>query len=620
MPTVRSYNPQVNSQSPGVNQVSAPSTSAVTTSAVGTGAQTRGTRMAGPARSIPTSGPFRNPLPSDSFGVAPINPTAVADSIGNLGAGVSRLAQNIQAMQARVATTEAEEALVNFEREKNQMFFNPETGYFNTQGKVAFDSAKPMSESLQDLQRRYGESLENEQARELFNRSASQHLMRAEQDVMRHASTQFNAWEERVISARIENSLDNASAYWNDPEQLATNFELGRQSIIDKAYARGDISTANQQDLIDLGIVPGEKSDRTPEQIEQLKLEQIQSLQIITEEVRNFDSRFAMNAIESAISASASDGQVMLAELSGLLETQDLNQLQGVIDRKFLTEKDQRDSNAAVTMSNSFVSQYGDVDNARALILEEINAIEDPQLQEKTRREAMYQLDLKLRADSEARAQTFQAAEGFLMGGGSVDQFIASNAEQWAALEPQQQKALLAGPVVQTDFNVLSELLLKPPAELARINPPDYFTKLAEGDRTRLINAVEAARTGAPEAQIGRTITQQITASVNQIFGAANKRNTETSRQVDAFYSTVTAEMAYRSQQKQAPLTSEEVTSMLNDMTREVIIERRWWPDTTMTMADIPADDVAPLSDFLRQNGYPVTSENILRAYRQASQ
>jgi Holliday junction resolvasome RuvABC endonuclease subunit len=635
MPTVRRYTPQVNSQSPGANRTSAPSVSAIgvgaqgvsaqrvgtqNTGTVTTGAQTTSVRMTGPARSAPMSNAFRNPLPSDSFGVAAINPGAVGNAMTNLGTGITRLAAAAAAMQERVNTTAAEEALVNFEREKNNAFFDPDNGYFNTQGKVAYDKAKETRESLVELQNRYSESLESPQAREMFDRAATQHLTRAETEIMRHASNQYSAWEQRVIGARVENSLDNASRYWNDPEQLATNFELGRQSIIDMAYARGDISQANEQDLIDMGVIPGEKSDRTPEQIAQIQQEQSESLRIVTEEVHNFDSKFAMNAIESAINTSAAAGQTMLADMSSLLETRDLINIQTKIDQKTVAETTQRNAAAAITISNSLVSQYGDEPNAQQLINAEVNAIEDTDLQERVRRESRYQLGLKMQADSEARGQYFIGAEAALMTGSSIDQWIAGNADQWHAMEPNQQKVLLAGPVTQTNFNVLSDLLLKPASELARINPPDYFTHLAEGDRMRLINAVEAARTGSPESQIGRTITQQITSSVEQIFGEPNKRNNEESKQVDAFYATVTAEMAYRSSQLQRPLTSEEVTSMLSDMTREVIIEKRWWPDTTMTMADIPAADMQPLSDFLRQSGYPVTSENLIRAYRQASQ
>ena len=49
-----------------------------------------------------------------------------------------------QTMQ-RIDTTSAEEALVAFEREKNNLFFNPENGYFNTQGKNAYDNAAATS-------------------------------------------------------------------------------------------------------------------------------------------------------------------------------------------------------------------------------------------------------------------------------------------------------------------------------------------------------------------------------------------------------------------------------------------------------------------------------------------
>ena len=55
--------------------------------------------------------------------------------------GAADLATGIEAMGVRIDTTEAEEAAVSFEQEKNDLFFNPDSGYFNTRGKNALDGA-----------------------------------------------------------------------------------------------------------------------------------------------------------------------------------------------------------------------------------------------------------------------------------------------------------------------------------------------------------------------------------------------------------------------------------------------------------------------------------------------
>ena len=65
--------------------------------------------------------------------------------------GLASVAQAGAQMMQRIDTTSAEEALVAFERDKNNLFFNPESGYFNTQGKNAFDNATAANEALLTL-------------------------------------------------------------------------------------------------------------------------------------------------------------------------------------------------------------------------------------------------------------------------------------------------------------------------------------------------------------------------------------------------------------------------------------------------------------------------------------
>jgi len=57
---------------------------------------------------------------------------------------------------------------------------------------------------------------------------------------------------------------------------------------------------------------------------------------------------------------------------------------------------------------------------------------------------------------------------------------------------------------------------------------------------------------------------------------------------------------------------------MLSGLTRTVVQEGRFF-DTELDLTDIPADDVSVLSKFLRDNNKPVTADNLIRAYKQAS-
>lgn len=541
------------------------------------------TRSAGApaARNIPSSGPFRENLPTDSFGVAPMNPTAIGQGISAIGQGLDRLAQSVQKFQERASTTAAEEALVNFEREKNTFFFDPENGYFNTQGRDAYDLKDSAVESLTKLQQKYSDSLEDLDAREMFSTASTAQITRAQQDILRHASSQFDAWEVATLNARLENTLENASLYWDDPSQRAVQLELGRQSIMDISMIRGA------------------------------------SAETIAEELQTYNSRFATATIESALGVSSAAGQQALAENKDMLEAPDILKVQSKIDQKMRSEIEQMNSSAATNIATSLVSQFGDLPSARTLITDQIDQIEDPDLRQKALRESTYQLDNRMRAKSESQAATFEIAEQFLMQGGSIDQFIAANPEGWQNMTPAQQRKLKSGEVITTDFTTLSRLLNLPREDLARVNPADYADKLSEADRRNLETQVRNAITGAPEGQVGRTRAAQVTSMITRLFGDDKKWKNETREQVDTFYSLITAEEQYRQQLKGSPLSSDEFSSMLNDMSRTAVIERNWLPDKTQSLKDVPASEVAPISAILRGNGYPVTSDNIIKLYRQ---
>ena len=549
--------------------------------------QTTSSAAAPAARAIGGAGPMQQAAPSDAFGVSAINPTAVAQGMNQLAQGLDRLNSRVEDFRLRAATTEAEEALVNFEREKNHQFFDPTEGYFNRQGRVAYDSAQSTVESLSKLKQKYADTLTSEEARAMFSKSADAQLTRAQQDVMRHASTQFNAWEAATLEARVENTLENASLYWNDPSQRSVQLEIGRQTLMDVGATQG----------------------LSPE--------------AVAEKLQTYNSQFAMATIDAALNVSAAAGQQALMENKEMLEAPDLMKVQVAIDRRLVTEREQMLSDTAVNVAQDLVSQFGDLPSARRLITEQVNAIQDEDLRSRTLREATYQLDNRLRANSESQAATFELAEKFIVGGGSVDQFIAANPQGWETMTAAQQRKLRSGEIITTDWRTFSALLNLPQADLARVNPADYADKLSEPDRRALEQAVRAAITNDPAGQIGRTRSAEIESRITGLFGretSTKKWDDETRSQVDAFYSTVTAEAMYREQLKGAPLSPQEFTSILDDLTRKKVVEGGSWfgfGSSEYTISDVPAVEYAPIASALRRLNRPVTGDNIVELYRQ---
>ncbi|QGT52255.1 hypothetical protein [Vibrio phage MZH0603] len=493
-------------------------------------------------------------------------------------------------LKQRVDTTSAEEAIVAFEKDKNDLFFNPESGYFNTQGKNAYDNAAAATESLNELKKRYGENL-NDNARNLFNKSADAQILRSQSDIARHSSKGLKAWEVATVQAQVENTIENSSLYWNQPDKLRVQNALGRQHVIDAANLEGVGAEATNERL------------------------------------QTYDSTFFKGTINAAVSNSSAEGQAALDQYGDKLEGHDKIKIEKMIAAKAKTEKTQADSQQAVING----ARIADTFDSREDVRNEVNQIEDPDLRKKTMTEAMRQFNLKKQGEKEAQVEAFDRAESHVLNGGSAETYQVEDPEGWERLSAKQKKSIEVGKAVITDWNVYSDLMTLPKAELAKVDPTEHFHQLAPGERRSLVSAVKSANgTGSSadkiDHQIGRTRNSQTTAAVEQILGKKSKWNDKKIQQANAFYDLLDGEVKFREQQKGSSLSSEEFTDVLSDLTREVTIEKSAFgldvlaPDEELSVTDIPPENVRVLSKFLRDNGIPVTSENLLKAQRQAGE
>jgi hypothetical protein len=510
---------------------------------------------------------------------------------GDIAQGAVNLAQAGLNIKNRIDTTSAEEALVSFERDKNALFFNPENGYFNTQGRNAFDAAPVANSALDRLKKQYGDSL-NEQARSAFDKSADAHITRARADIGRHSSKGLQTWETATIEAQVENTIENASLYWSDPQSMRVQRVIGEQAIIDSAQTTG--------------IGPEATAER----------------------LQNYRSTFASNAIAAATQSSSTEGQEQMDSMGDLLEGPDKVKLKREIEAKQKVEKTQGDAQAAVLTATNLVSQYDD----RSDIQEQVNEISDPDLRKKTMAESMRLFSAKRQAESEARGDAFEAGESHIISGGSAETYKAENPEGWERLSPKQQKSLESGKSVITDWTQFSALMTLPRAELAKVDPVEHFNTLAPSERKSLISAVKSAngtgsKTDKIDHQTGRTRTSQTTAAVDQIFGKKTNRNEAEQKQVEAFYGVVDDERIRRESELDRNLTSEEYTIMLSELTRSVVQDKSTifgfgipFTGGEIELTDIPADKMTILSNALRDRGVAVTSDNLIKAFLQATE
>jgi predicted DNA-binding protein YlxM (UPF0122 family) len=507
---------------------------------------------------------------------------------------VLNVAEAVQQESHRYDITSAEEASAAFGDAKNKLFFEPGKGYFSTQGRNAVDGADTANKSLDKMKQQYGESL-SPNARAMYDRSVDAQISRSRVDIARHASDGLKAWETFTLHSQVENTIENASLYWNQPDKLGVQNALGRHAVRDGAEMEGVGAEATNERL------------------------------------QTYDSSFARAVIESAIASSAKDGSAMLDKYGDRLEGAEKTKFKKEVYAKAAAEKLQANAQQAVASGVTLVATY----DSREDIREEVNKIDDTDLRKKTMSEAMRQFDLKKKGESEDQARSFESAESHIEEGGSAETFQATDPEGWARLSVGEKKTIKAGKVVTTNGAKFMSLLMLPKEELAKVNPAEHYKDIARSERGKLVSAVKSARgTGSPidnmHHQIGRTTSAQTIAALEQMFGEKKKDWSDAQiKSTNSFYDLLSGEVAFREEQKGGTLSSQEFTDTLADLTRQVtVVDKGFFFDSDEDLnvfgAETDDDDVEGMSaedarlirDHLHARGVRVTAESLVKVYR----
>lgn len=510
---------------------------------------------------------------------ADINPSTItqANFGRGIGQGLGNLADAAAGVQTRIAKTEAQEALTAFEKEKNDIFFNPDTGYFNLQGKNAYDESVGTAKKLAELKAKYGDNLSSETAKRMFSGVADTHIMRANEDINRHAAKNLKAWQSATQKAQIENTLENSVLYWNDPKRLSVQRELGRQTILEISQ--------------DEGIGP----------------------EATNEKLQTYDSTFYSGAIQTALGKNYKQAQQLFKQHKDSLEGPDRLKLEQMFEQKRKANAAKYYANQSVNIATGLVAKYGDLDNARSLILDEINNIKDPKLRKQAMRETMYQLNLNQQAREEEQSATYEGAQDFLLQGGSVDQFINDNPDQWENLTAKQKAALTKGPTIETDFTVYSDLMLLPPEKLAQIKPRDYVEDLATPEYKQLVIAVKSAKNKGTDHQLGRTRNAQVTTAIELLMDEKKSSwSIKDKEKANRYYSLIDREVKFREEKKGAPLTSEEFTELLDGLKVNIVTHQGVIYDNDVDLSEVDDDDIERATKALHSRGIDASGENII--------
>lgn len=527
---------------------------------------------------------------------------------GQIAKGVADVVSAGIQLKGRIDTTSSEEALVQFERDKNSLFFNPDTGYFNSQGRDAYDQSADVSKAVEELKVQYGSTL-NAQSKQLFDRSADAHITRSNADIARHASKGLKAWEIATIESQVENSLENASLYWNDADRLRVQSVLGRQAIIESSEMMGIGSEAT------------------------------------AEKLQTFESAFANSTINAAIQSSASDGQEALDQYGDRLEGPDKVKIDAAIERKVKVEKTQADAVSAVLTAGKLIDQY---DN-RSDIIDEVNKIPDGELRKKTMTESMSQFSRREQAEKEKSNDHYQAAIGQVNEGLSPGEMEAQNPEAWLGMTNSQRNNILSGKHMITDQVTLANFRLLGVKDKAAFDPMSISDKVKPADLQKVISEVNSAKKGKQGSRVKRLASK----SMEVAEGAFGKESgwttrrgkpTEKGKLANQFMNDLQDSIDEFEEDKQGLITPAEENQMISEFTRQIVVERSAFgfdflaSDTEIDLSNTPADDVRILNQiidntpgidvsdltaayqFLIDNESPVTLSSLRNVYKQGRQ
>jgi len=503
----------------------------------------------------------------------------IAQGIGDLGEGLMKFG-------IRRDTTEAEDALIKFERAKNDMFFNPETGYFNKQGRDAYDGAKETTKSLDALRRQFYDGLTTQGARDAFDKVAQNHVTRGQADIMQHATKGMLAWETATIEAQAENAIESGSLYFNDPKELAVNHELGRQAVVEAAKLKG---------------LDGE---------------------VLAENLQSFTSSYYTAAIGTGIDKGYAQGKALLEAHKKKLEGPDLRKLESALEAKRKSEETQNSAATAISESRRIYREAADMDEAMRMVEE----ITDPKIYKATRSELRTRYAQDKQDAQVAQADAWETAQDHILRGGTGETFMFENPDMFDRLSPVQQAKIELGELTMTDPVILNTIQQMSVDQLKSLDINDYNHSLSAADRKTVAGLVKDAREGKFSFNV-QTEAQQIQTLAEKLIGKPKSDwKDKQNAQAITIYNYVNERVSeYLRDNKVNTIPANEYTKILNSAGSQLIIESPgliWDSTDEYTLLDIPELDangaplIPQLENILRSRGEPVTVDNLLQLWR----
>jgi len=175
----------------------------------------------------------------DAFGA---NIAAAIEGVGNVAGQIALNEFNEQ------NKAKAKELEVNFSKSARALLFDPENGYFNKKGEYAFQYQPVAEKAVDELIKQTIDNAETPQQKSMLMQSLSVRAEKMKLDIQRHAAKEYEAWKDAASKARIDDSIEEAAASYENPEYVNLLIETGRNEIYEMAQRGGqDAEQTNAQ-------------------------------------------------------------------------------------------------------------------------------------------------------------------------------------------------------------------------------------------------------------------------------------------------------------------------------------------------------------------------------------
>lgn len=416
---------------------------------------------------------------------------------------------------------------------ENEVLRTGESAYLNEQGKNALDLREKTETLLSDRRTTLLDSAKTSRQRELLTEVFNDRKLASDNAIARHAGAQTVKYEQQQSLSRISLTQERGRSLWMQPKQMETERQTGRSELLAMAQREGwggevlDLAYLEYDTKFYSGIV-SDLADRSPMQ------------------AKAFLDRHG-DSISEAERSKLED--MLEAPLTDEWAEATANSIRGVLPG--MPENSARENNLSAQLAR--VDAMG------------LSKDREDALKSSLRQKAA--LDKQLLSDRETAAQR-RADE-------AIEQ-LGSDFTALSQIPPQVRYGMSAkqriaysrlakqnreGASIETDWEIYSDISSLPEDQLAKVNPYEYRSVMADTEFKQLVGWVRGAREGDAAARADRTNVQTWNSKVNDAVVASgiDKKNKKQAEKAIQFRSaTQNALLAFEEREGRAATPQEQ--------------------------------------------------------------